>query len=89
MPPLKLMFQKFALKHYWIDGELNVGQIKEVKIEDMRRMFEPYFSKRPGGSGLGLTIVKKIVEDHNGYVRLRKNQPKGLIAEIELPYSRT
>jgi two-component system, NtrC family, nitrogen regulation sensor histidine kinase NtrY len=61
---------------------------KNVSQEDMRRMFEPYFSKRPGGSGLGLTIVKKIIEDHNGYVRLLKNNPRGLIAQIELPYKK-
>lgn len=61
---------------------------KDVTDEEMRRMFEPYYSKRPGGSGLGLTIVKKIVEDHNGYVRLQRNQPKGLNATIELPYKK-
>jgi two-component system, NtrC family, nitrogen regulation sensor histidine kinase NtrY len=61
---------------------------KIVSAEDMRRMFEPYFSRQPGGSGLGLTIVKKIIEDHNGYVRLRNNDPRGLIAQIELPYKR-
>jgi two-component system nitrogen regulation sensor histidine kinase NtrY len=61
---------------------------KIVSAEEMRRMFEPYFSRRPGGSGLGLTIVKKIVEDHNGYVRLSHNQPRGLIAQVELPYKR-
>lgn len=62
---------------------------KVVTQEEMRRMFEPYYSKRPGGSGLGLTIVKKIIEDHNGYVRLKNNEPRGLIAQIELPYKRT
>ncbi len=61
---------------------------KAVSDEEMRRMFEPYYSKRPGGSGLGLTIVKKIVEDHGGYVKLERNQPVGLVARIELPYSR-
>jgi two-component system nitrogen regulation sensor histidine kinase NtrY len=61
---------------------------KTVSDEEMRRMFEPYYSKRPGGSGLGLTIVKKIIEDHNGYVRLERNEPRGLIVRIELPYQR-
>jgi len=61
---------------------------KIVSEEEMRRMFEPYFSRHPGGSGLGLTIVKKIIEDHNGYVRLRNNAPRGLVAQIELPYKR-
>lgn len=61
---------------------------KLVSQDEMRRMFEPYYSKRPGGSGLGLTIVKKIIEDHNGYVRLSQNQPRGLKVQIELPFKR-
>ncbi len=61
---------------------------KNVTEEEMRRMFEPYYSKHPGGSGLGLTIVKKIIEDHNGYVRLKPNEPRGLHAQIELPYKK-
>ncbi|MEM7646262.1 MAG: ATP-binding protein, partial [Pseudomonadota bacterium] len=61
---------------------------KELTDEELRRMFEPYYSKHPGGSGLGLTIVKKIIEDHNGYVRLMRNEPVGLVAKIELPYQR-
>ncbi|MCB0377317.1 MAG: HAMP domain-containing protein, partial [Bdellovibrionales bacterium] len=60
---------------------------REVSEEEMERMFEPYYSKHPGGSGLGLTIVKKIIEDHNGYVRLAANQPQGLQVQIELPYT--
>lgn len=59
---------------------------RSLMDEELRRMFEPYYSKRPGGSGLGLTIVKKIIEDHNGYIHLIKNEPGGLIAKIELPY---
>lgn len=61
---------------------------KEIGDEEMRRMFEPYYSKRPGGSGLGLTIVKKIVEDHNGYVRVQRNEKRGLTVQIEMPYKR-
>ncbi len=61
---------------------------KIISQDEMRRMFEPYFSKRPGGSGLGLTIVKKIIEDHNGYIRLAGNNPKGLIVQIELPFKK-
>ncbi|MCJ8276933.1 MAG: ATP-binding protein [Bdellovibrionales bacterium] len=61
---------------------------KNVTEEEMKRMFEPYYSKRPGGSGLVLTIVKKIIEDHNGYVRLTANEPRGLNVQIELPYTK-
>ncbi len=62
---------------------------RKVRPDEMKRMFEPYYSKKPGGSGLGLTIVKKIVSDHNGYTRLFQNQPMGLVVQIELPFKRS
>jgi two-component system nitrogen regulation sensor histidine kinase NtrY len=45
----------------------------------------PYFSTKKGGTGLGLAIVSRIVSDHNGYIRVSDNQPKGTIMTIELP----
>jgi two-component system nitrogen regulation sensor histidine kinase NtrY len=49
------------------------------------RMFEPYFSTRKGGTGLGLVIVNRIISDHNGFIRVKDNEPKGTIFSIELP----
>jgi two-component system nitrogen regulation sensor histidine kinase NtrY len=49
------------------------------------RLFEPYFSTKKGGTGLGLVIVNRIVSDHNGFVRVRDNTPTGTIFSIELP----
>ncbi len=48
-------------------------------------MFEPYYSKRKKGTGLGLAIVASIIADHNGFVRVRDNQPRGTVIIIELP----
>jgi two-component system, NtrC family, nitrogen regulation sensor histidine kinase NtrY len=53
--------------------------------EERSRMFEPYFSRKMGGTGLGLTIVKSIVTDHHGYVRVRPNTPAGTVFVLELP----
>jgi two-component system nitrogen regulation sensor histidine kinase NtrY len=56
-----------------------------IRMEDRARIFEPYFSTKQGGTGLGLAIVSKIVADHNGYIRVRDNQPRGTRFVIELP----
>jgi two-component system nitrogen regulation sensor histidine kinase NtrY len=56
-----------------------------IPDEDKRRLFEPYYSTKKSGTGLGLTIVNAIVSDHNGYIRVRDNEPKGTTFLIELP----
>jgi two-component system nitrogen regulation sensor histidine kinase NtrY len=56
-----------------------------VPPEDRLRLFEPYFSTKKGGTGLGLAIVSTIVTDHNGYIRVQDNQPRGTRVIIELP----
>jgi two-component system nitrogen regulation sensor histidine kinase NtrY len=52
--------------------------------EERSRLFEPYFSRKKGGTGLGLTIVRSIITDHNGFVRVRPNKPEGTVMVIEL-----
>jgi two-component system nitrogen regulation sensor histidine kinase NtrY len=49
------------------------------------KLFEPYFSTKEGGMGLGLTIVRSIVSDHGGYIRVVDNEPKGTRFVVELP----
>ena len=56
-----------------------------IPEEDKGRLFEPYFSTKKTGTGLGLTIVNAIISDHNGYIRVRDNQPRGTTFLIELP----
>jgi two-component system nitrogen regulation sensor histidine kinase NtrY len=56
-----------------------------IPDEDKERLFEPYFSTKKSGTGLGLTIVNAIISDHNGYIRVRDNKPKGTTFLIELP----
>jgi len=56
-----------------------------ISDEDKTRLFEPNFSTKSAGMGLGLTIVNSIVMDHKGMVRVLDNQPKGSKFVIELP----
>ena len=56
-----------------------------IPAEDKPRLFEPYFSTKKSGTGLGLAIVSSIISDHNGYIRVRDNQPRGTRFIVELP----
>src|SRR5439155_24584611 len=60
------------------------GMTSEVKA----RLFEPYFSTKPDGTGLGLAIVSAIVADHNGFIRVRDNVPRGSRFVMEVPVRR-
>lgn len=53
------------------------------------RLFEPYFSTKKGGMGLGLTIVHSIVKEHSGKIFVEDNYPKGAKFIIKLPYARS
>jgi two-component system nitrogen regulation sensor histidine kinase NtrY len=61
--------------------------------EDRARLFEPYVTTRDKGTGLGLPIVKKIIEEHGGSLVLEDapvfggNDRPGAMAVIRLPLS--
>jgi signal transduction histidine kinase len=52
---------------------------------DVARLFEPFFSRRPGGTGLGLPIVHRIVEAHGGVVRGANPPTGGSVVPVTLP----
>lgn len=58
---------------------------KGISDREKTRLFEPYFSTKKTGMGLGLAIVQSIISDHNGVIRVQDNQPRGAKFIIELP----
>ena len=56
-----------------------------IPPEDKPRLFEPYFSTKKSGTGLGLAIVSTIISDHNGYIRVKDNIPRGTRFIVEFP----
>ena len=57
-----------------------------MSAENLSRVFEPYFTTKPSGSGLGLLIVRRIVREHGGELSIESNQGKGLTLTIRLPF---
>jgi two-component system nitrogen regulation sensor histidine kinase NtrY len=53
--------------------------------EEASRLFEPYFSRKKGGTGLGLTIVRAVVGDHCGVVSAASRPEGGAQFVVELP----
>jgi two-component system nitrogen regulation sensor histidine kinase NtrY len=56
-----------------------------ISNEDKTRLFQPNFSTKKAGMGLGLTIVNTIIADHNGMINVQDNAPRGAKFVIELP----
>lgn len=68
--------------HVWVGFSDTGGGIAP---DDMSRVFEPYFTTKPGGSGLGLLIVRRIVREHGGEVMMESAPSRGLTVTIRLP----
>jgi len=56
-----------------------------ISAENLSRVFEPYFTTKEGGSGLGLLIVRRIVREHGGELSIESSEGKGLTLTIRLP----
>jgi PAS domain S-box-containing protein len=49
------------------------------------KIFEPFYSTKPEGLGVGLAISRSIVQAHDGILRVRDNQPRGTVFSLSLP----
>jgi signal transduction histidine kinase len=57
-----------------------------ISPENLPKIFNVFFTTKVGGTGLGLPIIKRVIEGHGGEVRLwNNNPPPGLTVEIRLP----
>lgn len=86
---------KVTLKVGDKDAKLTIADNGVGLPEDRTKLFEPYYTTRAEGTGLGLPIVKKIVEDHGGTLQLESAHPfdgcthQGAMAIIHLPLNET
>jgi two-component system sensor histidine kinase PilS (NtrC family) len=56
-----------------------------IPIEDLDRIFEPFFSTKQGGTGIGLALVQRIVEEHGGEIEVFSSVGEGTRFMIRLP----
>ena len=58
-----------------------------ISEEDLTRIFNPFFTTRPGGTGLGLPAVRRIARAHGGHAEVRSDLDKGSTFTLHLPIS--
>jgi two-component system sensor histidine kinase HydH len=58
---------------------------KGISPNDLKKVFDPYFTTKPSGTGLGLAIVHKIIEAHQGNIKVESTPGKGTVFSIVLP----
>ncbi|RLB90839.1 MAG: two-component sensor histidine kinase [Deltaproteobacteria bacterium] len=56
-----------------------------IPEETLKKIWQPFFTTKDKGSGLGLPIVKNIVEGHGGTIRIENRKPKGAQVTVTLP----
>jgi signal transduction histidine kinase len=72
------------------------GSVVEIRVGDNGRgipmdihntLFEPFISQgKENGTGLGLTVVQKIVQDHGGEIAVERSSPEGTVFRISIPH---
>jgi signal transduction histidine kinase len=81
------------------DGEIKMiinenGRIVEIVFKDSGRgippenidkIFNLYFTTKPNGSGIGLSIVQKIISEHGGSISVKNEDGGGAVFTIQLP----
>jgi signal transduction histidine kinase len=62
-------------------GKLFVAEVRDngegIASDDLEKIFNPFFSTKDSGTGLGLTIASKIMQAHNGFITVESEKGKG------------
>jgi len=79
---------KLTLTTEWKDDYVCV-HVEDTGIgipeENMEKIFEPQFTTKPKGIGLGLAVSKALIEEHGGNIEVESEVGKGTIFTVKLP----
>lgn len=57
-----------------------------IPAEDLQKIFLPFYTKKKHGTGIGLALTKKIILDHDGFIRVESQIKKGTTFNIYIPF---
>ena len=70
-------------------AEIRVGDTGPgIAAENLKNVFDPFFTTKPQGMGMGLAIVRTIVEAHHGKISAENQPSGGALFTIRLPIAR-
>jgi len=76
----------------WREGDMVKVVIEDnglgIAEGDLEKVFEPFFTRKPKGTGLGLTICSELVHLHQGRIEIQSRQGQGTTVNVLLPASR-
>lgn len=72
-----------------LEGRRVICQVEDtgcgLEQESIHKVFDPYFTTKSGGTGLGLAMSAKIIEEHNGTIEFRSDVKHGTTVKVNLP----
>jgi signal transduction histidine kinase len=69
---------------YWVELAIQDSGVG-IPPEDIDKLFDPFFSTKEGGIGLGLSIAHRIIDQHHGKIEVESTPEKGTLFTISLP----
>jgi signal transduction histidine kinase len=70
------------------DKEVDIAVIDRgtgIEAKDLESIFNPFFTTKPEGVGLGLAICSKIVDEHGGHITVESSAGEGSVFHVVLP----
>ena len=57
--------------------------------QQITQIFRPFYTTKPTGTGLGLSLVSRIIDEHDGQIKVTSEPNKGATFEVQLPFAQT